>query len=162
MDCSPPGSSVHGILQARGLEWVTIPFSRGSSPPRDRAQVSRIAGRFCAIWGTRVNGQEGLLMDSRGGVLCGWGPDFLQGGLPALGSPYSLLCCDLPLMSPCTAVGWNACLLFFLGVNSSRRETSYTFSKSAFCLPKVPSRVPVSAKVNIGLNVLTSGNMAVS
>ena len=45
MDCSPPGSSVHGILQARILEWV-IPFSRGSSQSRDRNQVSCIAGRF--------------------------------------------------------------------------------------------------------------------
>ena len=36
MDCSPPGSSVHGILQARTLEWVAISFSRGSSQPRDR------------------------------------------------------------------------------------------------------------------------------
>ena len=35
MDCSPPGSSVHGILQARTLEWIAIPFSRGSSRPRD-------------------------------------------------------------------------------------------------------------------------------
>ena len=35
MDCSPPGSSVHGILQARILEWVAFPFSRGSSQPRD-------------------------------------------------------------------------------------------------------------------------------
>ena len=46
MDCSPPGSSVHGILQARILEWVAIPFSRGSSQPRDRTHVSCIAGRF--------------------------------------------------------------------------------------------------------------------
>ena len=45
VDCSPLGSSVHGILQARVLEWVAISFSRGSSPPRDRTQVSRIAGR---------------------------------------------------------------------------------------------------------------------
>ena len=44
MDCSLPGSSVHGILQARILEWVAIPFSRGSSQPRDRTQVSCIAG----------------------------------------------------------------------------------------------------------------------
>ena len=36
IDCSPPGSSVHGILQARILEWVAVSFSRGSSPPRDR------------------------------------------------------------------------------------------------------------------------------
>ena len=44
--CSPPGSSVHGILQTRILEWVAIPFSRGSSQPRDWTQVSCIAGRF--------------------------------------------------------------------------------------------------------------------
>ena len=37
--CSPSGSSGDGILQARILEWVTIPFPRGSSPPRDRTQV---------------------------------------------------------------------------------------------------------------------------
>ena len=46
MDCSPPDSSVHGILQARILEWVAMPFSRGSSPPRDQIQVSCIAGTF--------------------------------------------------------------------------------------------------------------------
>ena len=45
MDCSPPGSSVHGILQARMLEWVAMLSSRGSCPPRDRASVSFIAGR---------------------------------------------------------------------------------------------------------------------
>ena len=42
MYCSPPGSSVHGILQARILEWVAVPFSRRSSQPRDRTQVSHI------------------------------------------------------------------------------------------------------------------------
>ena len=46
MDCSPPGFSVHGILQARILEWVAIPFSGGSSQPRDQTQVFYIAGRF--------------------------------------------------------------------------------------------------------------------
>ena len=46
MDCSPPGSSVHGILQARILEWVAISFSRGSFWPRDRNCVSCIAGGF--------------------------------------------------------------------------------------------------------------------
>ena len=44
-DCSLPGSSVHGIFQARILEWVAISFSRGSSQPRDRTQVSCIVGR---------------------------------------------------------------------------------------------------------------------
>ena len=53
MDCSPPGSSVHEILQARILEWVAICFSRGSSRPRDWTQVSRIACRHFTIWATR-------------------------------------------------------------------------------------------------------------
>ena len=53
MNCSPPGSSVHGILQARILELVVIPFSRGSSWPRDQTWVSCIAGRFFTVWGTR-------------------------------------------------------------------------------------------------------------
>ena len=49
MSCSPPGSSVHGILQARILEWVAIPFSKASSPLRDQTQVSCITGRFFTI-----------------------------------------------------------------------------------------------------------------
>ena len=55
MDCSPRGSSVHGIFQARMLEWVAISFSRGSSRPRDRTWVSCTAGRFVTIWATREN-----------------------------------------------------------------------------------------------------------
>ena len=51
-DCVLPGSTVHVILQTI-LEWVAIPFPRGSSQPRDKTQVSCIAGRFCTIWVTR-------------------------------------------------------------------------------------------------------------
>ena len=58
MGYSPPGSSVHGIFQARIPEWVAIPFSRGSSQPRDRTLFSFIAGGFFTIWATR----EGLLL----------------------------------------------------------------------------------------------------
>ena len=53
MNCSPPGSSVHGILQARILEWVSMPSSRGSSQFGNRTQVSRIAGGFFTMWATR-------------------------------------------------------------------------------------------------------------
>ena len=53
MDCSLPGSSVPGILQARILEWVAISFSRGSSRPRDQTQVSRNGGRCFNLWATR-------------------------------------------------------------------------------------------------------------
>ena len=52
MDCSLLGSSVHGILQARILEWVAIPFSRGSSQPKDWTQVSCFASRLFTIWAT--------------------------------------------------------------------------------------------------------------
>ena len=50
MDCSPPGSSVHGIPQAKILEWVAISFSRKSSWPR----LWTIAGRFFTVWATRA------------------------------------------------------------------------------------------------------------
>ena len=53
MNCSLPSSSAHGILQARILEWVEIPFSRGSSTPRDQTWVSYIAGRFFTISASR-------------------------------------------------------------------------------------------------------------
>ena len=53
VDCSLPGSSVHGILQARILEWVAISFSRGSSRPRDQTRVSRTGGRHVNLWATR-------------------------------------------------------------------------------------------------------------
>ena len=52
MDCSLPGFSVHGIFQARILEWVAIPFSRGSSQPRDWTWVSCTVGRFFTVWAT--------------------------------------------------------------------------------------------------------------
>ena len=52
VDCSPPGSSVRGIPQARIQEWIAISFSRGSSQPRDWTRVSHISGRFFTIWAT--------------------------------------------------------------------------------------------------------------
>ena len=49
MECSPLGYSVHGLLQARILEWVAIPFSRGSSGPRDQTWISCIVGRVFTL-----------------------------------------------------------------------------------------------------------------
>ena len=73
MDCSLPGSSVHGILQARILECIAIPFSRGSSQTRDWTWVSSIVGRFFTIWDTREShGEE----SSRG--WDGWMPSLIQ------------------------------------------------------------------------------------
>ena len=58
MDCSPPGSSVHGILQARTLEWVAISYPRGSSQPRDWTRVSFVPYRqilyHWATWEARM------------------------------------------------------------------------------------------------------------
>ena len=81
MDCSPPDSSVHGILQARILEWVAIPFSRGSSQPRNRSWVSCIAGRFFTLWVARGKYQYWLpfMQDLLGATtilapnMCSWG-----------------------------------------------------------------------------------------
>ena len=50
--CDPMDYTVHGILQARILDWVAFPFSRGSPQPRDQTQVSRIAGGFFTSWAT--------------------------------------------------------------------------------------------------------------
>ena len=52
VDYSPPGSSAHGILQAKILEWVAISISRRSSQPRNQTWVSHVAGRYFSIWAT--------------------------------------------------------------------------------------------------------------
>ena len=59
LDCNPPGSSIHGISQARILEWVAISFSRGSYWPRDRTWVSCTAGEFFTHWAINPNMREG-------------------------------------------------------------------------------------------------------
>ena len=67
MDCSLPGSSVHGIFQARILEWVAISFSSGSSQPRDRTQVSRMVGRcfYCLSHQGSLQEQSGVVTHIR-------------------------------------------------------------------------------------------------
>ena len=70
MDWSLLGSSVHGILQARILEWVAIPFSRGSSPPRDWTQVFCVAGRFFNC--IRHQGSPGIRLKFTLHIQVGW------------------------------------------------------------------------------------------
>ena len=65
MDCSPPGSSVHGILQARILEWVAISSFRGCSRPRDRTWAFRITGRCFTLWATKEAPYIFLNMDRK-------------------------------------------------------------------------------------------------
>ena len=57
--CNPMYYTVHGILQARTLEWVAVPFPRGSSQPRDQTQASHNAGRFFTSWATREANHTG-------------------------------------------------------------------------------------------------------
>ena len=74
MDCSLSGSSLHGIFQARILEWVAISFSRRSSQPRDRTQVSRIVGKRFTVWATREVHPHGDITERRAKLY------FLSGG----------------------------------------------------------------------------------
>ena len=85
MDCSLPGSSVHGIFQAIVLEWVAISFSRGSSRPRDRTRVSPIVDRSFTVWATREVKQSKVEKkfylhdpDNHHGVITGLEPDILE------------------------------------------------------------------------------------
>ena len=81
MDCSLPGSSVHGIFQAIVLTWIAISFSRGSSQCRDRTWVSRIVDRRFPVWATRealsltkearvYNGEKTISLKSGVGKTC--------------------------------------------------------------------------------------------
>ena len=90
MDCSQPCFSVHGILQARILEWVAIPFSRGSSQTRDQTRASLIAGRF-------------FIVQATGKPTCFKQPDYDV-------SSYSLYICFLCLRF--FEVVWSVNLLF--------------------------------------------------
>ena len=69
MDCNPSGSSVHGTLQAKILEWVATPFSSGSSWPRDGALVSCIAGGFFTNWAELQSADQ---------ILANWGRKGMQ------------------------------------------------------------------------------------
>ena len=93
MDCSLPGFTIHGILQARILEWVAIPFSRGSSQPRDQTWVSWIAGRFFTIWATREAHQDRL----KGTGLFGDFFKIFALGLWIISEQICWSFCDLPL-----------------------------------------------------------------
>ena len=80
--CDPMDHTVHGILQARILEWVAFPFPRGSYQPRDQTQVSRIAGGFFTSWASREAQDTGV------GSLC-----LLQWIFPTQLSNQGLLHC---------------------------------------------------------------------
>ena len=84
LNCSLQGSSIHGIFQARILEWVAISFSRGSFQPRDWTQVCCTTGRFFTYWAMR---EAPLLFDLRRN--CGRGDE--DNGTPSKGPMHALL-----------------------------------------------------------------------
>ena len=92
MDCSPPGSPVHGVLQARILERVAIPFSRGSSQPRDGIRVFCTAGRMGSLGGS--DSKESACNAGDTSSTPGWGRS------PGEGNGY-------PLQSSCLEKSMN-------------------------------------------------------
>ena len=105
MDCNPSGSAAHGILQARLLEGVAIPFCRGSSWPRDQTQISCIAGRFFTIWATREAHKGSLILWGLHHRACGilvpqLGIKPASLTSPALASGFFTPAADKPLQSP--------------------------------------------------------------
>ena len=90
MDSSPPGSSVHGILQVRILEWVAMPSSRGSSQPRDQTQMSHVSciGRWILChWVLGKTLADTLILDFQNGEFCLW-----KFAVASLGRQYSTQC----------------------------------------------------------------------
>ena len=138
MDCSPPGSYVREILQARILEWVAMPFSRCFSWPRDRTCISCIAGIFFAVWATR----EALLSNKSY-------PSFFEHCSAMVGTPGTNLAigwcyelCDLEQVTLLVGISpfvrfvkclWvNACKLFgsVPGIHNIQEFYFYLYSKN--------------------------------
>ena len=133
MDCSLPGSSIHGIFQARILEWVAVPFSRVSSESRDQSQVSCIAGRFITIWASRESLQRyKYLLSGSSGKFC-W-PLFYT-------VEFMLSCLTLQVLSwqfvPIQAICGSAQKsASFSKVSTSFFSDALKFALPHFCLPK--------------------------
>ena len=132
MDCSPPGSSVHGILQARILEWVAISFSRESSWPRDQTQASRIAGRrfTCSSAGKEIACNTGDLVSIPG-----------LGSSPGEGRGYLFQCSGLENSVDCVVHGVAKC--------RTRLSDSHSLLQT-----KAPAILPTTASA-LGMQVST-------
>ena len=107
MDCHPPGSSVHENFQARILEWVAIPFSRGFSWPRDWTWVSCTAGGFFTVWATR----EALRTQGILHLLSDPFSRFSRSVVPNSLQPHGLQHTRLPCPSPTPEACSNSCPL---------------------------------------------------
>ena len=133
MDCSPPGSSVQGISQARILEWVAVSFCSGSSQPRDRTHISCIAGGFFTAEppGSPTNCYSLIWRKTTWRELYCHFEDFLKRSLHSLRFSYiwesfliqqnlqgEISFCDLPLQYP-GARNIDYCLILLKTVRSS-------------------------------------------
>ena len=140
MDCSLPGSSVHGNLQARILEWVAISFSKGSSQPWDQMQIPCITGGFLNIWATKEAQESPRILEwvaylfSRGSSDPGIKP-----GSPALQWIYWSTC-----MLSCFSHVWLSVTLWTIAcqVPLSMGFSSQEYWSGLPCLP--PGDLPDS------------------
>ena len=156
LDCSLPGSSVHGIFQAIVLEWIAIYFSRGSSQPRDRTRVSRIVDTCFTIWGTReVKGPQ-ICKCSFWDSQRMWLYPILR--LERIRHPwryFNMLCIpssQTSLLQMSLAVNENRCLNYpkwrktaiFLTISHCNKQKYLKGKIEAWAISKV--RIPVSSK----------------
>ena len=126
-DCSPQGSSLHGILHARILKWVPFSFSRGSPWPRDWSCVSCIAGRVLTCWvtGEAPKGRVGLpscFKDSLCLEHC-YRDFWLSSAMPEAGSPSRYLCL-LPFCNSSRLYSKTVLWVDFVGKTSEYRGIS--------------------------------------
>ena len=140
-------SIVHGILQARILEWVAFPFSRGSSKPRDPTQVSHIAGGFFISWATREALVSGSVQFSRLVVFDSSWPHGLQHTRPPCPSPtpgvYSNSC---PLSHWCHPIISSSVIPFSSHLQSFSASGCFPMSQF-FASGGQSIRVPASTSI---------------
>ena len=122
MDCRLPGSSVHGLLQARVLDWVSMPFSMGSSQPGDQTQVSRVASRFVTIWGTQFSSVAQLCL-----TLC----NAMDCSMPGFPVHHQLSACSnsCPLSWWCHPTVSSSVIPFYSCLQSFRASGSFPVSQ---------------------------------
>ena len=127
--CEPMDYTVHGILQARILEWVAFPFSKGSSQPRDWTQVSHIGGGFFTSWATR-EAQEYWSGSSRPrnrtGVSCIAGGFFTNWAIREAQSYYSYI--KTPCFNQIRSFNWNDHLILQNSLSASGSWSTWCVS----------------------------------
>ena len=124
MDCSPPGSSVHGTLQARILAWVAMRSSRASSRPRDWTWVSCTAGKLFTVWASR----EAQLLTTRLSYY-GFNVNFVNWHIQTLLFSVSLLCHSYTFQNKLAR--FSAPLSLSLSVSLSLTQTYNCWTKVA-------------------------------